>query len=74
MFPNATRVTDRFHKIKIASKAPGLNTAGKPLIRKMKLESQENKKKFEPYVLTNGDTLSNYSPEVISYKKQIKVV
>jgi hypothetical protein len=31
------------------------------MIRKMKLlKSQENKKKFEPYVLTNGDTLTNY--------------
>jgi hypothetical protein len=39
-FPNATRVTDRFHVQKLALevyKKSGLNTAGKPLIRKMKL-------------------------------------
>jgi hypothetical protein len=38
-FPNATRVTDRFHE-RIALEALQeirLNTAGKPLIRKMKL-------------------------------------
>jgi hypothetical protein len=39
------------------------------------LKSQEKQKKFEPYVLTNGDTLKQLLPEVaISYTKQIKVV
>jgi hypothetical protein len=43
---NATRVTDRTQRIKLeAYKKSGLNTAGKPLIRKMKLEKSQKKQK-----------------------------
>jgi FMN phosphatase YigB (HAD superfamily) len=60
-FPNATRVIDRFHVQKLASEAlqeirikyrwnyRSENEANEKL--------KKNKKKFEPYVLTNGDTL-----------------
>jgi hypothetical protein len=53
-----------------------LNTAGKPLIRKCEYrKSQEKQKKFEPYVLTNGDTLKQLlARSRYFYTKQIKVV
>ena len=61
-FPNATRVTDRFHVQKLATEA----------LQKIRIKyrwqaidqeneaiekAKKNKKRFEPKVLTNGDTL-----------------
>jgi len=61
-FPNATRVTDRFHVQKLASEA----------LQEIRIKyrwqaidqeneaievAKKNKKRFEPEVLTNGDTL-----------------
>jgi hypothetical protein len=58
-FPNATRVIDRFHVQKISLEAlQKSNTAGSHWSGKWSYwKNQEKQKKFEPYVLTNGDTL-----------------
>jgi transposase len=77
MFPNATRVTDRFHVQRIALEA----------LQEIRIKyrwqaiDQENeaiekpKQKFESYVMTDGDTLKQLlARTAISYTEQIKVV
>jgi transposase len=61
-FPNATRVIDRFHVQKLALEAlqeirikyrwQAIDQENEAIEK-----AKKNKKKFEPYVLTNGDTL-----------------
>lgn len=80
-FPNATRVTDRFHVQKLATEA----------LQEIRIKyrwqaidqeneaievAKKNKKRFEPEVLTNGDTLKQLlaRSRYFFVQKQIKMV
>jgi hypothetical protein len=54
-------------------KKSGLNTAGKPLIRKMKHRKESIKERFKPILLTNDDTAKQlYQKTLIIQKKKSK--
>jgi hypothetical protein len=74
MFPNATRVTDRFHaKISIRGFTRNqIKYRWQAIDQENEAIEKPRKQKFEPYVLTNGDTLKQLLAR--SYTKQIKVV